>query len=157
MTFLQTSPGYEPILVEGVLDAPPARAFQAWVEPHKVQQWFGSSSGKLRDARIDLRVGGEWRFILSGNPAQTTYFGGEYLVIEPGAKLAFTWRFVTERSDGTRDASPTSMVTVTFEAHGEQQTLIRLRHENIRADDARRNVGSGWELSFGRLVSYFGQ
>ena len=154
MSFLQTAPGDEPILVEGVFDAPPDRVFNAWTEPSEVERWFGHPPGRLVAAEIDLRVGGSWRFLLSRSDVESDYFGGEYLHIVRGALLVFTWRHVTESSSGRREATPASQVTVTFEAEDGGRTRLHLRHEGIQSDDARRMVGGGWEAAIGGLAEW---
>lgn len=56
-----------------------------------------------------------------------------------------------EFADGTRESTDSSKVTVTFAEAG-KATEVKLRHEAIRTEDARRGVGGGWNGCFGRLA-----
>jgi uncharacterized protein YndB with AHSA1/START domain len=67
MTYLQSAPGDEPVIVEGHFDAPIKRVFQAWTTPDAVKAWFGTDSHQLANAEIDLRVGGAYRFEFKGS------------------------------------------------------------------------------------------
>ncbi len=101
-------------------------------------------------AKIELRVGGQWRFVMSEDADTRSVLEGEYLRIEEDRCLAFTWRHVRETDDGTRDATAPSQVTVTFRAEG-AATQLHLRHEGIAREDGRRGVGQGWEATFRHL------
>ena len=48
-----------PILVEAVVEAPPAEVFQLWTTPAGVQKFFAA------DARIDPRTGGRYEIIFN--------------------------------------------------------------------------------------------
>src|SRR5207245_5700932 len=45
------------------LDAPAARVFAAWTEPHEVARWWDPTGEKLDACEIDLRPGGAFRFV----------------------------------------------------------------------------------------------
>jgi uncharacterized protein YndB with AHSA1/START domain len=155
MKFLQSAPGDEPLLVEGLFKATPERVFRAWTEPDEVEKWFGHRPNMLLKAEIDLRVGGEWRFHLPTQDAHAKFFEGEYLTIDPARMLVFSWRHVVISEAGQRDMSPSSRVSVRFEPIGPDTTRLYLRHEAIQAQDARIGVGGGWEASFTHLEAIF--
>jgi len=48
-----------------VIAAPPERVFAAWTTPDAIKVWFGPADCRVLDARVDLRVGGEYCFSLS--------------------------------------------------------------------------------------------
>lgn len=151
MTILHSAPGEEPITVEGLFDAPADRVFRAWTEPEEIMKWFGASPDTVTRAEIDLRVGGQWRFFLKSPEEAAAHFEGEYLAVEPGRKLVFSWAHVVVTPEGERERTPSSRVTIAFEPVGEQ-TRVHLRHEAIQSEGARRNVGHGWKGSFERLA-----
>lgn len=151
MDFMKSVPGDDPIVVESYFAASPARVFEAWTDPDIVMQWFGQAPNSLHSATIDLRLGGEWRFLKSSDDEKSVGFEGQYLEIEPGEKLVFSWAHVIAYANGDREATPYSRVEVVFTAQG-SGTYLRLVHSAVRAEEARRGIGGGWEASFGHLT-----
>ncbi|MCK7613488.1 SRPBCC family protein [Roseibium sediminicola] len=151
--FLKSEPGLEPVIVEGLFRATPARVFRAFTEPEEVRCWFLPKGGNLVAAEIDLKVGGRWCFVIEKTDEKQIHFEGEYLAIEAPNRLEFSWRHVQEFADGTREATDSSKVTVLFEEAG-KATEVKLRHEAIKTEDARRGVGGGWNGCFLRLVEF---
>ena len=150
LEFLRTEPGDDPIIVEGYFAATPARVFQAWTDPNIVMKWFGRAPNSLHSATIDLRQGGAWRFLESRDEEKSVGFEGEYLDIEPGKRLVFTWSKVVAHATGERDSTPYSQVEVIFTAKG-HGTDVRLVHSAVHSEDARRGFGGGWNLAFNTM------
>jgi len=153
--FLKSEPGREPIIVGGLFRATPARVFRAFTEPEEVRCWFVPKNGSLVAAEIDLKVGGRWCFIIEKTEDKQIHFEGEYLTIDAPNRLEFSWRHVQEFADGTREATDSSRVIVTFSEAG-KATEVELRHEAIKTEDARRGVGGGWNGCFVRLEGLVG-
>ncbi len=149
--FLKSEPGVDPVVVEGLFAATPQRIFRAFTEPDEVSCWFIPKNGSLVSAEIDLKVGGRWCFVIEKTDEKQIHFEGEYLLIEAPNRLGFSWRHVVQFADGTRESTDTSKVTVTFTEAG-KATEVRLCHEAIRTEDARRGVGGGWNGCFGRIA-----
>ncbi len=114
MSYVLTEPGADPIVVEGRFAAPPVEVFRAFTDPDIVMKWFGPRPNSLHSASIDLQPGGVWRFLESKDEERSVGFEGEYLQIEPGKRLVFTWSKVVARSSGERDATPASRVEIAF-------------------------------------------
>ena len=150
LEFVRTEPGDDPIIVEGYFAATPARVFQAWTDPNIVMKWFGRAPNSLHSATIDLRQGGAWRFLKSRDDEKSVGFEGEYLVIEPGERLVFSWSQVVAHADGERETTPHSQVEVIFTAKG-NGTHVRLVHSAVHSEDARRGFGGGWEFAFNTM------
>lgn len=150
MNFLQSNLGEDPLVVMGRFDAPVERVFRAWTDPDEVTKWFGRNPGYLVSASIDLRPGGKWQFVTERTETQMSAFEGEYLDVQPNAKLAFTWSHVTETAAGERQQTPASQVSVEFQAT-DNGTRVLLRHERVASEDARTGIGHGWERSFEQL------
>lgn len=150
LAYLKSSPGDEPIVVEGVFNAPPSQVFRAWTQPGQVKKWFGAGDDRLHSADIDLTVGGAWRFDFGMKTDGTDVVCGEYLAIEPDRQLVFSWQHEHTSVSGATTLSAASKVSVTFE-EVDAGTLVRLVHERIVRDSARLSVGDGWNGSFGKL------
>ena len=150
MEFVTTEPGDDPIIVECYFAASPARVFQAWTDPNIVMQWFGRVPNSLHSASIDLRQGGAWQFLESHDAEKSVGFEGEYLAIQPNARLVFTWSQVITHAKGERTSTPYSQVEIIFKPKG-QGTEVRLVHSAIHSEDTRRGFAGGWESAFSTL------
>ena len=155
MEFVKTEPGADPIIVEGYFAATRARVFQAWTDPKIVMQWFGRRPNSLHSATIDLRQGGVWRFVESKDEEKSFEFEGEYLDIEPGKRLVFTWSKVIAYATGERESTPYSQVEVVFTATG-NGTHVRLIHSDIHSEDLRKGFCGGWEFAFNTMSALLG-
>ncbi len=150
MNFLHSEIGAEPVIVEGTLRGSLERVYRAWTDPEEIVKWFGLKSGAVLCAEIDLRVGGRWCFVMQDDEDGRACLQGEYLEIETGSRLAFSWRYVREFADGRHESTPESKVTVRFRPDG-KATHVHLRHEGIVREDGRLGVGQGWNASFQQL------
>lgn len=54
------------MLIERVINAPPAALWAAWTDPAALPRWWGPQGFSCRTRRIDLRDGGEWVFDMIG-------------------------------------------------------------------------------------------
>ncbi|MGZ0188756.1 MAG: SRPBCC family protein [Alphaproteobacteria bacterium] len=148
-TYLRSPPGAEAIVVEGAFKAPIEKVWRAWTDAEQLMRWFGGTKGDFDAMEVDVRVGGRWRFVMSGHDGAST-LEGEYLVVENQSRLVYTWSHVQVKADGAREATPQSQVSITFQAT-EGGCQVNLRHEGIQSADAQRGIGSGWNGSFERL------
>jgi uncharacterized protein YndB with AHSA1/START domain len=71
-------------------DAPPARVFDAWLDPPLAQRWlFATATRPMACVEIDARVGGAFCFTEWHDGALVAH-AGRYLEIAPPRRLAFT-------------------------------------------------------------------
>lgn len=81
------------VVVTHAYPFPPEAVFQAWLDPGKVGKWmFGPPLREETVVRMGLeaRVGGHFSFVVKREGKEFDH-AGEYLEIEPGRRLAFTW------------------------------------------------------------------
>lgn len=150
MREMATASGVDPVFVEATFPAAPARVFRAWTVPAEVKKWFGSNPGALESAVINLRPGGRWCFTESTSAAGSVGFEGEYLQIEGGTKLVFTWSKFTEDPSGHREGTPSSRVEVQFNPSGEG-THLTIRHSAIGDSELRADFAFGWTRALPNL------
>lgn len=82
------------------LDAPPEIVFLAHSKPEHVKRWFGPKGWPLTLCEMDFRVGGQWRFAMTGpDGKQNPAFGGTYLEIVENAKIVFDNAFELPGAD----------------------------------------------------------
>jgi uncharacterized protein YndB with AHSA1/START domain len=106
-----TTPSDEQILIARELAAPPALVYRAWTTPDLVKQWWSGGHGPVTVADIDLRVGGTWRFVISGEGGYEVAFHGEYREIVPGERLVYTEVFEGAPADAEASEPPLDIVT----------------------------------------------
>jgi uncharacterized protein YndB with AHSA1/START domain len=71
------SQGEREIVTERVFDAPRDRVFQAFTDPELIPHWWGPRNVSTKVDKMDVRVGGDWRFVCD-SPDGTTAFRGTY-------------------------------------------------------------------------------
>ena len=62
-----TLPTDEQILITREFDAPKHLVYKAWTTPELVKRWWSGRRGTVTLAEIDLRVGGQWRYVMEAN------------------------------------------------------------------------------------------
>jgi len=126
------------VTITRVYDAPARLLFEAYSKPEHVMRWFGPKGWPLTLCEMDFRVGGRFRFAMTGpSGKQNTPFGGEYLEIIPDRKIVYDNGFETK-------GAGRMVVTVTYDEKDGKTTLtIRTLFESI----AMRNshVSRGYE------------
>ena len=108
-TAVLTLPSDTEILMVREFDAPRELVFRAYTTPELVKRWWAGKRGNVTIADIDLRVGGQWRYVMVADAGFEVAFHGEYHEIVPNEKLVNTEIF-----EGAPEAGA-AVVTCTFE------------------------------------------
>ena len=144
--------GAEPIaerevVITRVYDAPARLLFMACSTPRHLRQWFGPAGWPLTLCELDFRVGGRYRFALTGpDGAQGLPFGGEFLEIVPDRKIVYSNAFESPGAE-------TMIVTLTFDEHAQSgQTTLTVN--TLFASVAMKNahLGVGHEQGWGSML-----
>ena len=133
--------------VERVIAASPARLFEAWTTPSQLLAWWGPRGVRCTHAEVDPRAGGRYRIANSLPSGQVLWIVGEFLVVEPPAKLVYTWTI----EPGDRRPE---LVTVRFEARGPAETAVIVLHEQIADDRSYDERAAGWDGCLERLAAH---
>ena len=90
-SFVVTTPSDSEIGMTRLFDAPRQLVFEAMSKPEHVKQWWGrlGEGYSVPVCEIDLRVGGQWRFV-NRHPKGEAAFHGEYREIQPPGRIVFT-------------------------------------------------------------------
>ncbi len=84
------------VVITRVFNAPARLLFEAMSTREHVMKWFGPKGWPLTLCEMDFRVGGRFRFAMTGpSGRQNTPFGGEYLEIVPNKKIVYDNGFLT--------------------------------------------------------------
>ena len=132
-----TLPADEQILITREFDAPKDLVYKAWTTPELVKQWWSGERGEVTLAEIDLRVGGTWRYVMTGEGFEVG-FHGEYQELVPNERIVSTEVF-----EGMPDAASLNTLTLT-EADGRTLLTILVQHSSKEHRDG--HVDSGMEV-----------
>jgi uncharacterized protein YndB with AHSA1/START domain len=133
-----TLPADDQILITREFDAPRQLVYRAYTTPDLVRLWWHANRGEMTLCEIDLRVGGQWRYVMSACSGPEVGFHGEYREIVPDERIVST-----EVYEGAPDAEAVDTVTFT-ETAGRTTLTILVQHENREHRDA--HIESGMEL-----------
>ncbi|WP_285728075.1 TIGR03086 family metal-binding protein [Psychromicrobium xiongbiense] len=121
-----------------LLPVSPDQAFALVTEPERLRRW------QAVVARVDLRVGGEYRWTVTpGNHAV-----GTFREIEPGKRVVFGFGW---EGDAMGLAPDSSTVTVTFTPAGEA-TEVLFEHDGLTAEQLPGHT-EGWDHFMERMVA----
>jgi len=131
--------------LERVLPAPRPLVFRMQVEPDLFARWFGPKGTSVTSVDFDLHVGGGYRITMQPPDAETFVLFGEFRQIEPGARLAYTFRY--ERPD------PDDRETVVVLSFGDQgeATAVTVEQGTFATEGRRALHERGWTESLDRL------
>lgn len=110
------------LVVRRVIGAPRERVFAAWLDPVSLARWMCPGPVTSVDVALDPRVGGRFRIVMH-KPDGAVEHTGEYLAIEPPARLRFTW--ISVNTDGRP-----SEVAIEFLDRGAATELV-LTHRGL--------------------------
>jgi uncharacterized protein YndB with AHSA1/START domain len=133
-----TLPADDQILITREFDAPRHLVYRAYTTPDLVRRWWHANRGEMTLCEIDLRVGGQWRYVMSACDGPEVGFHGEYRDIVPDERIVST-----EVYEGAPGAE--AVDTVTFTEHAGRTTItILVQHQCRENRDA--HIESGMEL-----------
>jgi uncharacterized protein YndB with AHSA1/START domain len=133
------------IEIRRVIPASREEVFAAWTDPEGIRVWMCPGDVTETEARLDVRVGGDYKIIMK-SPGGAHVHTGTYHVVDPPSKLAFTW--ITEATD----FSPSLVSVELFEREGE--TELVLTHERMPRADVLPRYKAGWETIAEKLAKY---
>lgn len=144
-----TLPSDVEVLLTRTVNAPRDLVFKAYTQPEHVRQWLlGPDGWSMTVCEIDLRVGGEWKYVWH-NESDGREFGmhGVYREIEPPERVVNTEVF--------EGAEAITTVTLT-EVDGRTviTQLMRMPSKEARDGAVATGMADGVEASYRRLEEY---
>ena len=132
--------------VERVLPAPPADAYDAWLDETALREFMCPDPCVGAEVSVDARPGGSFRIVMSFPDRLPHDIVGEYIALERPDLLSFTWRHAEV---------PDSVVTVTFAPHGDGETLMTITHSRLPAELVESHT-RGWGSISEKLAARLG-
>ena len=120
-----------------VFNAPREVVFKTMMDPALIPQWWGPRRYKTVVDKMDVRVGGTWRFGNLAADGGEHWFRGEYREIVPSERVVQTFEY--EPFPGE------SVETMTLEDLGDGRTLVRVRAVYPSKEAADAMVKGGME------------
>jgi uncharacterized protein YndB with AHSA1/START domain len=122
------------VRITRVFKATPERLWQAHTQPDQIVQWWD----KTTIDKFELKVGGAWRFVSSGEDGQEYAFKGEFKELDEPTKIVRTFEYEPF-------AGHVMVETVIFEptADGQTKQLTVSKYANL--DDLNGMVSMGME------------
>ena len=131
-----TLPTDEQILIEREFDAPPHLVYRAWTTPELVKRWWHANRGEVTSIDIDLRVGGQWRYVMVARGGFEVAFHGEYREVAPNERLVSTEVF-EGLPEGVSEDDAATLNTATFtDTDGRTTLTILIEAKNKASRDA---------------------
>jgi len=134
------------ILGEVVIAAPRERVFRALSDPERLRSWWGSKESYWVESwESDLRVGGSWRCRCRNVGGGESFVHGVFLVVDPPARLVYTWNPSWGEPGETR-------VAYDLYEQGSGTTLVRVAHAGFEeGTSSLHDHANGWPAVLGWL------
>ena len=120
-------------VVRRVLPAPPEVAYDEWLDEEALAEFMCPYPVRATRVEIEPRIGGRF-FVVMTDADHSTEISGRYLELERPHRLRFSWSYAP---------GVDSVVTITFEAHGDDETLMTIDHTKLPPEDVASHT-SGW-------------
>ena len=133
----------ESIRVRRRMPAPREVVYEAWTTAEGFRHWMCPGDVVSAEATLDVRVGGAFRIVMKSPTAEHVQTG-VYQVVEPPAKLVFTW-------EGSNH--PPTRVIVEFFDHGDESEIV-ITHEGFTIPDIAKRYEGGWSTIAKKLADY---
>ncbi len=147
------------LVLERVVDVPPALCFRAWTEPELLKPWFCPRPWRTVDARIDLRPGGVFAVAMEGPDGQRSEEAeGCYLEVVPDERIVWTGALGPGfRPQAVPDGVPVFTCLLTFTATPEgTRYRAHVMHRDAAGKSAHEAMGfhGGWGTALDQLVAF---
>ncbi len=139
------------LTVSRVIEAPPGRVYDAFLDPDQLAQWLPPTGFSAEVHHLDPEEGGTFRITFTGETEELAEyghsFGGTYLELVPGERIVHTDSFETDDPGMAGEMT----VTVTFEDVPDG-TEVTVHQEGIPEAIPVEDANAGWNDSLGNLA-----
>ena len=142
-----TFPNELEVLLTREFAAPIQLVFDVFTKVEHVRKTFAPFGEEVLVCSIDLRVGGEYHFVMVTDEGREMSFRGTYLEVEPPTRTVQTWIF-----DGWPDTEAVETMDLEETAGGTKLTWKLAFHDQAGRD--RMTKYDGIEANFDNVDAY---
>ena len=137
--------GEQTIAFSREFEAPPARVFEAHIDPALVAQWIGPRGTQLTMREFDARTGGSWSYVVAGRGGEWAFHGSFHEVTAP-RRIVQTFEF-----EGNPKHPSLEIFTFTDTGDGRSRIDGLSLFLSVEDRDAMLDLDSGRDEDFARL------
>jgi uncharacterized protein YndB with AHSA1/START domain len=126
------------ISMSRVFDAPRQLVWKVCTDPELIPQWWGPGQYTTVVDKMDVRVGGQWRYLHRDAEGNEYGFNGVYKEVKPPERLTYTFEFEPM-------AGHIATETITFDELPDGRTQITTRTRYNTLEDLEGVLQSGME------------
>jgi uncharacterized protein YndB with AHSA1/START domain len=131
------------------MPARPAEVYDEWTDAESLREWMCPRPAHAVRVECDARIGGELRFHIRDR-GESLVIEGRFLELDRPQRIRFTWN-----CSAWEPPAPDSVVTVTLEPYGGDETLMTIEHAQLPPDVVDSHE-RGWETigeQLGRAIT----
>ena len=136
------------VTVRRVLPAPPDVVYDEWLDPVGMLEWMCPRPARAVKISLEPSVGRPLRIDIEDS-GSSLYVTGTFVELDRPRRLRFTWS-----CSAWADPSVQSLVTVTLEARGADETMMIIEHEQLPPEEVDSHQ-HGWgtiAVQFGEVI-----
>ncbi|HSX29587.1 MAG TPA: SRPBCC family protein [Candidatus Saccharimonadales bacterium] len=134
------NPGESTIHIERMFDAPRDKVFALLTDKSKISKWWLGPGYTTRADEMDVREGGRWKFVQTGNDGTEFAFFGSYHEVAPPERIIQTFEF-----SGLPERGHVSMEKMELHDAGNGKTKMTVVTTFFSAADRDGMLQSGME------------
>ena len=131
--------------LERVLPAPRPLVFRMHAESDRLAEWWGPRGFSAPSIELDVRVGGGYRIEMQPPDGDAFVLSGEFVEVDPGVRLAYTFRWEPPDPDDRE-----TVVAFSLRDVGES-TALTVDQGPFVTEGRRALHEQGWTESLDRL------
>jgi uncharacterized protein YndB with AHSA1/START domain len=113
--------------------------WEAWTDPDAFGTWFGTDELTMKDVKLDVRVGGDWKGTMVMPDGTETHWTGAYQSLDKPNKLVMS---ITDTGVLTGNLE---MYTLTLEGQGQKTQLTLTQSGGNLSDEEYKRAKAGTE------------
>lgn len=163
-TTLQADLAERQVILTRDFNAPRELVFRAWTESEAISRWWGPHGFTTEAVENDLRVSGQYQFVMRDAEGNAYPVRGQYTEITPPSRLVMTddcscmppeWLEKYAADEIARGESILNTSVLTLEDLGDGRTRMRLEitctSNRLRDGLVEAGMNEGWGESFEKL------